>query len=151
MGCCCSAALPPSIRDGSRGQILLSEERVSGSLRLKNFRSPNKYSARSVGAVRACVALTTEYFFVLDGCSGGGECLINVPWTDGRLREMKFSVKPTNKTKSSVLVIDWDASLFQPTWSGSMSLRLQTEQAHQFLETIQAQIAKTQDDRAQQY
>lgn len=32
MGCCCSASLPSTITNGSRGQILLSQEQVSGSL-----------------------------------------------------------------------------------------------------------------------
>jgi len=56
---------------------------------------------------------------------------------------MQMSVDEAAKTMP-ILVIKWDASLFESTWSGSMTLKIKTKQAQEFLNIIQAPIQKVQ-------
>lgn len=66
-----------------------------------------------------------------------GKMAIDVPFTDERLRKMQFSVEDGPK-----LLVSFDASLFQPAWSGKIEYRFNLVDAPQYLEKIQQQTEK---------
>ncbi len=61
----------------------------------------------------------------------GSSPIIDVPLTDARLRQMKFSLG--NET---TLLVAFDANLFQPEWSGAIEYRFKTTKAKEFLQKL---------------
>ena len=72
----------------------------------------------------------------------GKRQLVNLPFTDERVPQVNFSVK-----NDRVLSIQNDASLFQPTWSGSWEIRFVTDQAQELYERIQESIKRATPTR----
>jgi hypothetical protein len=107
--------------------IVLFEEDVKGSMTFRNFRSPERYANWRKVLITSLVALTKERLLALKGSSP----IINVPFTDERLRQMKFSLEGEN-----TLLVAFDANLFQPEWSGEIEYRFKTSQARRFLELL---------------
>jgi|Transcript_16921 hypothetical protein len=102
------------------------------------FSYPKKESPGRITRFHGCHDRVRVCF---NSCSGG--TVVNVPFTDKRLSQMQMSVDEAAKTMP-ILVIKWDASLFESTWSGSMTLKIKTKQAQEFLNIIQAPIQKVQ-------
>lgn len=107
--------------------IVLFEEDVSGSMTFRNFRSPGRYASwRKVG-ITSLLILTKKNIIALKGSSP----IINVPFTDARLRQMKFSLEG-----EMTLLVAFDANLFQPDWSGEIEYRFKTAKAKEFLQKM---------------
>lgn len=107
--------------------IVLFEEDVKGSMTFRNFRSPgNYYSWRKV-LITSLIALTKMRLLALKGSSP----IIDIPFTDERLRQMKFSLEG-----EKTLLVAFDANLFQPEWSGEIEYRFKTPQAREFLRKL---------------
>jgi hypothetical protein len=104
--------------------IVLFEEDVKGSMTFRNFRSPGIYYSWRKVLITSLIALTKTRLLALKG-SGP---IIDVPFTDERLRRMKFSLE-AEKT----LLVAFDANLFQPEWSGEIEYRFKTSQARRLL------------------
>ena len=66
-----------------------------------------------------------------------GSCLINVPFDAQRIRDIDFSAE-----QQGVLVIAYDASLFQPQFSGELEIALKTPQAMKICSTITAMMKR---------
>ena len=65
--------------------------------------------------------------------------MVDQPLTDERWSRVTFAIHPpTPKTQTTVLVIQYDAGLFQPSWSGSMELQFTTERAQEILHRIRS-------------
>ena len=107
--------------------IVLFEEDVKGSMTFRNFRSPGRYSNWRKVLITSLIALTKTRLLALKGSSP----IIDVPFTDERLRRMKFSLEG-----EKTLLVAFDANLFQPEWSGEIEYRFKTSQAKRFLELI---------------
>lgn len=107
--------------------IVLFEEDVKGSMTFRNFRSPGRYSSWRKVLITSLIALTKTRLLALKGSSP----IIDVPLTDERLRRMKFSLEG-----EKTLLVAFDASLFQPEWSGEIEYRFKTSQAERFLELL---------------
>jgi hypothetical protein len=104
--------------------IVLFEEDVKGSMTFRNFRSPGTYYSSRKVLITSLVALTKTRLLALKG-SGP---IIDVPFTDERLRRMKFSLEG-----EKTLLVAFDANLFQPEWSGEIEYRFKTSQARRLL------------------
>jgi hypothetical protein len=107
--------------------IVLFEEDVKGSMTFRNFHSPGRYANWRKVLITSLVALTKTRLLALKGSSP----IINVPFTDERLRQMKFSLEG-----EKTLLVAFDANLFQPEWSGEIEYRFKTSQARRFLESL---------------
>jgi hypothetical protein len=107
--------------------IVLFEEDVKGSMTFRNFRSPGRYDSWRKVLITSLVALTKTRLLALKGSSP----IINVPFTDERLRQMKFSLEG-----EKTLLVAFDANLFQPDWSGEIEYRFHTTQAQEFLQKL---------------
>jgi hypothetical protein len=107
--------------------IVLFEEDVKGSMTFRNFRSPGRYSNWRKVLITSLIALTKTRLLALKG-SGP---IIDVPLTDERLRQMRFSLEG-----EKTLLVAFDANLFQPEWSGEIEYRFKTSQARRFLELL---------------
>jgi uncharacterized SAM-binding protein YcdF (DUF218 family) len=107
--------------------IVLFEEDVKGSMTFRNFRSPGIYYSWRKVLITSLIALTKTRLLALKGSSP----IINVPFTDERLRQMKFSLEG-----EKTLLVAFDANLFQPDWSGEIEYRFHTTQAQEFLQTL---------------
>lgn len=107
--------------------IVLFEEDVKGSMTFRNFRSPGSYYSWRKVLITSLVALTKTRLLALKGSSP----IINVPFTDERLRQMKFSLEG-----EKTLLVAFDANLFQPEWSGEIEYRFKTSQARRFWESL---------------
>ena len=127
-----SGRLPP---DGARlvgadPQTLIAESLV-GSITLVNFRAPGRYSAWRrrwfLGSLAVAKDRLVAYRY--------GKRLVNVLWDDPRVRQIKFSVP-----QPSCLLLAYDASLFQPTWTGTIEIRFTTPDAERALTAIEAGI-----------
>ncbi len=109
---------------------LIAESLVC-SITFVNFRAPGRYSSWRrqwfLGSLAVAKDRLVAYRY--------GKCLVNVPWDDPRVREIKFSVP-----QPSCLLLAYDASLFQPTWSGIIELRFTTGDAERVLRAIEAGI-----------
>jgi hypothetical protein len=107
--------------------IVLFEEDVKGSMTFRNFRSPGTYYSWRKVLITSLIALTKTRLLALKGSSP----IINVPFTDERLRQMKFSLEG-----EKTLLVAFDANLFQPEWSGEIEYRFKTPQAREFLQKL---------------
>ncbi|MDT5268759.1 MAG: hypothetical protein QOH49_945 [Acidobacteriota bacterium] len=107
--------------------IVLFEEDVKGSMTFRNFRSPGRYDSWRKVLITSLIALTKTRLLALKGSSQ----IINVPFTDERLRQMRFSLEG-----EKTLLVAFDANLFQPEWSGEIEYRFKTPKAQRFLELL---------------
>lgn len=107
--------------------IVLFEEDVKGSMTFRNFRSPGTYYSWRKVLITSLIASTKTRLLALKGSSP----IINVPFTDERLRQMKFSLEG-----EKTLLVAFDANLFQPEWSGEIEYRFKTPRARRFLESL---------------
>lgn len=107
--------------------IVLFEEDVKGSMTFRNFRSPGRYDSWRKVLITSLVALTGKRILALKGSSP----IIDVPFRDERLREMKFSLEG-----EKTLLVAFDANLFQPEWSGAIEYRFKTAKAKEFLQKL---------------
>ena len=107
--------------------IVLFEEDVKGSMTFRNFRSPGRYASWRKVLITSLIALTKTRLLALKGSSP----IIDVPFTDERLRQMKFSLEG-----EKTLLVAFDANLFQPEWSGEIEYRFKTSRAKRFLDSL---------------
>jgi hypothetical protein len=109
--------------------ILLSDEGIRGSVTYRNFRSPGRRSNWRREWYTASIALSRMRLIAFRHSSS----IINVPLSDRRLRELKFSAED-----SAHLLVAFDASLFQTDWSGTIEYRFRTPHARAFLDKLRA-------------
>ncbi len=107
--------------------IVLFEEDVKGSMTFRNFRSPDRYASWRKVLITSLIALTKTRLLALKGSSP----IIDVPFTDERLRRMKFSLEG-----EKTLLVAFDANLFQPEWSGEIEYRFKTSRAKLLLDSL---------------
>jgi uncharacterized SAM-binding protein YcdF (DUF218 family) len=107
--------------------IVLFEEDVKGSMTFRNFRSPGRYDSWRKVLITSLIALTKTRLLALKGPGP----IINVPFTDERLLQMRFSLEG-----EKTLLVAFDANLFQPDWSGEIEYRFHTTQAQEFLQKL---------------
>ncbi|HEY0428143.1 MAG TPA: hypothetical protein VGC76_10210 [Pyrinomonadaceae bacterium] len=107
--------------------LVLFEEDVSGSMTFRNFRSPGRYDSWRKVAITSLFALTRKRLLALKGSNP----LIDVPFIDARLREMRFSLEG-----EKTLLVAFAANLFQPDWSGEIEYRFHTPRAQEFLQKL---------------
>lgn len=123
--CCCKpATLPEEVY--TQGSILWSEEDIPGALVLRNFRSPRKYSSYLYKGLSAAMAITSTHWLCYTP-----RPMIRIEWKDPRSQQMDLSID-----EKEMLVIRWDANLFQPTWQGTMELRLKVDDPEKCLRLI---------------
>ncbi|MFM9904114.1 MAG: hypothetical protein ACKVQJ_06020 [Pyrinomonadaceae bacterium] len=127
--------LPAEFADGRTAEsIVLSDEGLAGSVTYRNFRRPGKYSAyQSVGLVGSIV-VTNERI----AAYSGENPIIDVEFTDERLRQIAFSVLPNGS-----LLAAFDASLFHADWSGNIEYRFKTPMAAAIVERIHSSLPST--------
>jgi hypothetical protein len=131
---CLPTRLPPEVYT-SGSSILYSEEGFSGVLVLTNFNLTwREFSSCTHQQINVAMAITSIEWF----CYCNHNPVLRVKWTDERLARMQFE---TNQGKR-LLIIRWDANLFEKKWSGKMELRLQVQDPVDFLSKIQEQISK---------
>jgi len=107
--------------------IVLFEEDVKGSMTFRNFRRPGVYDGWRKVLITSLVVLTRKRLLALKGSSP----IIDVPLTDERFRRMKFSLDG-----EKTLLVAFEASLFQPEWSGEIEYRFKTTRAGEFLQNL---------------
>jgi hypothetical protein len=112
--------------------IIYLDEGVGGSVTYRNFHRPGRYSNWEKRGMVGSIVLTGTRLLALRGKN----TIINVPLTDKRIRSMQFSVE-----KGEKFCVAFDASLFQPDWSGTIEYRFRTEQAQRLLQQLQEQIS----------
>ena len=103
------------------------------SITFRNFRASGRYSSWRrnwfLGSLAVSKHLVVGYRFQ--------SLLVNVAFDDPRIREIQWSVERDN-----CLLLAFDASLFQPTWSGELEIRFLTEDAGKLLCLIESSIHK---------
>jgi hypothetical protein len=107
--------------------IVLFEEDVSGSMTFRNFRRPGAYYSWRKVAITSLIVLTQKKILALKGSSP----IIDVPFTDARLKQMRFSLEG-----EKTLLAAFAANLFQPDWSGEIEYRFHTPKAQEFLQKM---------------
>ncbi len=114
----------PTLR-GER--IILIDEGIGGSITLKRFQAPGRRHSWKRSWFTGCLVLTEQTFaaFALI------RPLILVPLADNRLPELRCSLE-----KGTILLVSYDASLFNETWSGIVECRFKTAKAQLFLDQL---------------
>jgi hypothetical protein len=127
--------IPPQVAAALKGEgILLLDEGVCGSGTYRDFRAPRKaFSYKRSGYVGSVIVTEVR----LLGLSHS-RTIIDVPFTDQRLRRMQFSVEG-----NEVLLVVFDAALFHDDWSGSIEYRFRTPLAHDFVRMVRERAALT--------
>jgi hypothetical protein len=120
--------IPGSMAAPLEGEgIVLSDEGLPGSATYHNFRSPQRWShwrrEGFCGSLVLTEARITAFAF--------GNRVINVPFTDERIRALKCSVE-----RDEVLCVAFDVSVFHKDWSGTIEYRFRTPHARAFLERL---------------
>ena len=106
-----------------REGIVLLDEGIGGSVTLKNFRAPGRYSSWRRNWFTGSIVLTKQTFaaFALF------KPLIFVPLGDERFSALAISLESEN-----VLLVAFDASVFNEKWSGNVECRFKTPTARRF-------------------
>lgn len=111
--------------------VVLSDEGLRASVTYRNFRRPGRYSGlRKVGLVGSIVVTNQRI-----AAFSGEDTVIDVPFSDGRLRRIAFSVEA-----NGALLAAFDASVFHDDWSGSLEYRFKTELAPTIVEEVRSRI-----------
>ena len=110
--------------------ILLMNEKVRGTITYRDFHAPGKRFLYKKSAFTSTMVVTKTRLVA----TSFGKMAINVPYADERFHSMKFTVE------DGKLCAFFDASLFQPTWSGQLEFRFKTPDAQRFLDEIQKQL-----------
>lgn len=108
-------------------EIELSEEKISGSITYINFRRPGKRCNWNRRSAVFSLFIATEKLI----CLAGSKYLINIPFSDGRFRQMSFELE-----KDNVLIIGFESGLFHNDWSGQIECRFKTDKAKVFFEKL---------------
>ena len=111
--------------------ILALDEGIKGSVTYLDFRAPGKYSSWRRVWFTASVVMTQVRLVALQN----NNLAINVPFTDERIRSLRFSAE-----KKDTLLIAFDASLFHSDWSGTMEYRFRTSEAEAFMAKLRERI-----------
>ena len=111
--------------------ILAFDEGIKGSVTYLDFRAPGKRFGWRRQWFSASIALTKVRLVALQYSNPA----INVPFSDERIRRLRFSVEGED-----TLLVAFDPSLFHDDWSGTMEYRFHTLQARALLETLRARI-----------
>jgi hypothetical protein len=111
--------------------ILALDEGIKGSVTYLDFRAPGKYSSWRRTWFTASVVITRVRLVALQN----GGLAINVPFTDERIRSLRFSVERTD-----TLLVAFDASLFHADWSGTMEYRFRNTEAEVFVAKLRERI-----------
>src|SRR5437016_1447927 len=91
--------------------ILFIDEGIAGSVTYRDFRAPGKRFSWRCQAFTAAIALTKVRLVALQYSNPA----INIPLTDARLHQMRFSVEG-----DETFVAAFDPSLFHKDWSGTI-------------------------------
>jgi hypothetical protein len=108
-------------------------ESVVVSVTYRNFRAPRRYSSWKRQWFLGSLAVSKQRVV---GYAYRGR-LVNVPFDDPRIREIQWSVEQPHG-----LLLAFDASLFQPAWSGELEMRFMTEDVGTLLSLIESRIQK---------
>src|SRR5471030_84030 len=95
--------------------ILLIHEQTGAKLTYRGFKAPGKRFGYKAVWFKSTVAVTNKRVLA----TVYGKMAIDVQFADERIREMQFSVEDGPR-----LLVSFDASLFQPTWSGALEFRI---------------------------
>ena len=112
--------------------LLVIDEWIKGKLTYRNFRAPGKRFLYKTVWFKSFVVVTKTRVWA----TAFGKQAINVPFSDERIRAMQFSVDD-----QSSLLVAFDASLFQPTWSGQLEYRFSTPRPQEFVDAISREVA----------
>jgi len=104
--------------------IQLIDEVVWASTTYKNFKSDRRASKFRKEGHTASIILTAERFVAVRG----SRFLINIPHSDPRVSQLKISAE-----KEKILVVEYDANLFNKSWSGTIINKFGTKKALDFL------------------
>lgn len=107
--------------------LVLMDEGVKGSVTYINFRSPGRVSNWKRQWYAAAIALTNTRLLGLRV----GTTIIDVPLTDERLKQMRFTVE-----SPGTLLVSFDAGLFHADWSGQIEYRFKTPLAQSFVDKL---------------
>ena len=107
--------------------IQLIDEVVWASTTYKNFKSERRASKFRREGHTASIVLTNERLVALRG----SRYLINIPLSDPRLSGLKVSVE-----KGKVLIVEYDANVFNKNWSGTIINKFGTKHATDFLSRL---------------
>ena len=117
----------PTLR--SEGIILL-DEGIGGSITLKKLKAPGRRHSWKRSWFTGCLVLTEQTFAAF-----AGKPLIFVPRSDARLSQLHCSIE-----RGHMLLVAYDASLFNEKWSGNVECRFKTPRARLFLEHLASDV-----------
>jgi hypothetical protein len=100
--------------------ILLLEEDLGGSVTYRDFRAPGRYSSYKLQPMSWALALSSRGLLLWHGRSP----FIDIAWTEPRIAALHARVDEKGQ-----LAITWDASTFQPSWSGSIEVHVRCADA----------------------
>lgn len=113
--------IPKALRTKLEGEgLILLDEGIGGSITYKNFRAPGKAFAWKRSGFTGAVALTNVRFVAF----AFGRQIINVPFDDPRFQQLQCT-----RDENGDLRVVFDPAIFHDDWSGSVEVRLSTEQA----------------------
>jgi hypothetical protein len=120
--------IPAKYNDALKSEgIILSDEGIKGTVTLRNFRAPGRYSnwKRRWGTVSVALTNTRLIAFLY------AAKIIDVPLADERFRQIQFSIEGEN-----TLLAAFDASVFNADSSGKIECRFTTPLAQSFLDKL---------------
>jgi hypothetical protein len=119
--------LPAEQMDAFRAEgLVVVDEWIKAKLTYRDFKAPGKRFLYKSIWFKSCVVVTNKRIFAAAYAKIG----IDVPFTDERIKRMEASVEDGR------LLIGFDASLFQPTWSGRMEYGFTIPDAQKAVDAI---------------
>lgn len=113
------------------GGLELIYEWIAAKLTYLNFKAPGKRFGYKTLWFKSSLVITKTPVWA----TSFGKLAINVRFTDERIRSMKFSVEDGER-----LLVSFDASLFQPTWSGTLEYRFTIPDSQNCVDLINTEI-----------
>jgi hypothetical protein len=104
----------------ARNGILLLEEDLGGSATYRDFHAPGRYSSYRLQPMSWALALTGQGLLLWHGRGP----FIDIAWTEPRIAALHARADEKGR-----LAIAWDASTFQPSWSGSIEVHVRCADA----------------------
>ena len=107
--------------------IVLQDEGLSGSVTLRNFRSPTRRSGWRRSWISGSLAITEQRFWGFSFFRP----VVSVPLDSQHFRDLDISIE-----KGHTLRVEFDAAAYHEGWSGTVICRFRTSKAQLFLERL---------------
>lgn len=112
--------------------IELAEQRIAGSINLRNYRAPGKFHSQKHSVFLGSIVITKQRLAAF----AYNKPVINVPLTDARIKDLYIYSDHRNR-----VIFKFDVEIFHPERSGTIECKFSTKETQAFMDKLHGIIS----------